>query len=1017
LLLSSTPTPELVPAFLREILPGLAASVVVLDISACKLSAFPAEILLLSNLEELDVSRNPLRSLPPALGQLHSLRVLAANSIGCSSLPAELGQLPCLHTLSLRDNRFYSLPRWLCLLANLETLLVEGNPFQGFWADFIKWRILQWSPLATDTSPVASHESRDSFFSAASSHPYAQSPSPEISRQPSSRASPVSLRRPDHQRSSSSASSFDQHGTLNANRYGQRPSLPSTFSSPWPNPSPSPAAVSPGRARANTTFQSDYAFPTPSPPVQPQPPARASIAPSDGPALPSSVGRAPIRRMKSAGALFQAAVDGFRPTGEPVPSLPGAGAVDLPSRAGPPGRFVSLGKEKGRAASAGYRKASDGAIEVLQDESTDGSPPASRRASGEKDKGKFRTMFKKMSMGRMRSGSGTGSALRPPGPNHMHSAPSVPSLPPGSRPTSRRPSTSQGYTSSSQGNGDSDYADSRGPSPSSFQLLSGSHVGPSSDMLEAAGRTAPRAKRRSYLNFDGATPSLNAISIPSTSPFMSNAFLSVDRSFFPSSSDPPSIVEEDAHSILESYHVPSPAASPVIAQDPDPPTLAAPDNDKELLRRRMYAEGLGQIMAYLQDLHDLSLTPVHPPVVTATDGASDRSPISPSRASSVDAASSGALASIPSTSTLASGASRTTPRLAPGSMPGGSDDVDARVISMVDSDRSEGSAGVGERKYKSDGRKRTRVLMEIISYVLLVSAWLVISLFTCSIRHLLSPHRTEETYVKGLRDLVHLYVRPSEAPVPGTRETVIPAAERKIVFNGLVGLLQFHQDSFLPSLRKAAQPVLDDWERAQVDDALSLAAALRVAEVFRCYNPFMRMYSTYIKWVPDATSTSARERPVDTSLYPSSSSGFDNALLRLRSWTEHAAGTPRSGFTSPGASSPHIVTMGLSLGAMASPNSPDTPTGGASLSTAQRRRVKHFLRVRVAATVCHPHLSVADTACRPAAVIAQDAQAHPRHTQINLESYLLLPVQRIPRYKMLVSVPAQISPDPCIGLT
>jgi hypothetical protein len=33
----------------------------------------------------------------------------------------------------------------------------------------------------------------------------------------------------------------------------------------------------------------------------------------------------------------------------------------------------------------------------------------------------------------------------------------------------------------------------------------------------------------------------------------------------------------------------------------------------------------------------------------------------------------------------------------------------------------------------------------------------------------------------------------------------------------------------------------------------------------------------------------------------------------------------------------------------------------------------------------------------------QACRKNPKHTQINLESYLLLPVQRIPRYRMLVS--------------
>jgi len=33
----------------------------------------------------------------------------------------------------------------------------------------------------------------------------------------------------------------------------------------------------------------------------------------------------------------------------------------------------------------------------------------------------------------------------------------------------------------------------------------------------------------------------------------------------------------------------------------------------------------------------------------------------------------------------------------------------------------------------------------------------------------------------------------------------------------------------------------------------------------------------------------------------------------------------------------------------------------------------------------------------------QRCREHPMHSQINLESYLLLPIQRVPRYKLLVS--------------
>jgi RhoGEF domain len=58
-------------------------------------------------------------------------------------------------------------------------------------------------------------------------------------------------------------------------------------------------------------------------------------------------------------------------------------------------------------------------------------------------------------------------------------------------------------------------------------------------------------------------------------------------------------------------------------------------------------------------------------------------------------------------------------------------------------------------------------------------------------------------------------------------------------------------------------------------------------------------------------------------------------------------------------------------------------------------------------------------------LLAQRCRSHPKHSQLNLESYLLLPVQRIPRYKLLLEslvacTPADdgsstLSPHPVLG--
>jgi len=54
---------------------------------------------------------------------------------------------------------------------------------------------------------------------------------------------------------------------------------------------------------------------------------------------------------------------------------------------------------------------------------------------------------------------------------------------------------------------------------------------------------------------------------------------------------------------------------------------------------------------------------------------------------------------------------------------------------------------------------------------------------------------------------------------------------------------------------------------------------------------------------------------------------------------------------------------------------PSSPSHTAHLTSGQRKRIKHFLK-----------------RCR----------LNPRHSQLNMEGYLLLPVQRIPRYRLLL---------------
>jgi len=94
----------------------------------------------------------------------------------------------------------------------------------------------------------------------------------------------------------------------------------------------------------------------------------------------------------------------------------------------------------------------------------------------------------------------------------------------------------------------------------------------------------------------------------------------------------------------------------------------------------------------------------------------------------------------------------------------------------------------------------------------------------------------------------------------------------------------------------------------------------------------------------------------------------------VKSWTSRAPGAASPGASlSPNSSTAQLVNISHSVTGAA----PTIDAGLPALSTSQKKRIKAYLK-----------------RCR----------LNPRHTQLNLEGYLLLPVQRIPRYKLLVRV-------------
>ncbi|ELU37876.1 RhoGEF domain-containing protein [Rhizoctonia solani AG-1 IA] len=197
----------------------------------------------------------------------------------------------------------------------------------------------------------------------------------------------------------------------------------------------------------------------------------------------------------------------------------------------------------------------------------------------------------------------------------------------------------------------------------------------------------------------------------------------------------------------------------------------------------------------------------------------------------------------------------------------------------------------------------------------------------------------------GLQELVDIYVKPASEPAPGLnvgKETTIPSAERKIVFTGLDALLQFHKQSFLPSLINAAEIL----STTGPGEDVSTRTAHAIANVFVSHAAFMKI-------------------------------NFDNAIQRLQFWSAPPSAPNTPGTATPASNTPSTVGAGLSMVAVGIAGvSPEQAPHPATLNAGQRKRIKQFLK-----------------RCR----------LHPRHSQLNLEGYLLLPIQRIPRYKMLVS--------------
>ncbi|CAE6378325.1 unnamed protein product [Rhizoctonia solani] len=959
LLIGSSPTPALLPAFLAQVLPQISSSLLCLDISNNELGTLPPALTSCINLEELNVSSNPLRTLPSSLGALVSLRVLIADGCELQSLPSQLVNLGALHSLSVRSNRLVMLPVWMCAMPGLEVLKIEGNIFAGPWKSLVE-------PLLPRDMSYTPPPSTNGVYGAAR----AANSLPLLSTTANGSgilASPMLLNRP-----ATAQRSYSQQPQPSS-ALDPRWSGPAFSTSPLPSPYPtsSSAPHSPPRSALSPP---PHVMMSPPPatglahlqlPIHSPPSTAAKLNMHLGALAPAPrkkkkrTGRGSIsgseimttdaeseveattswasgpRRMKSADELRRMGnpEDEGPPPSAPIlsaaPSLPepqqgqvkrymSLGVRSSPNRpdarqmwAGGSARnsTVGSGSRNSTGGPRGSRYSATGlqGQKVEEDQASpdvssefgalggseeDGRPSIARAASDERVGQRYSGVEDAYAHAKTSGASpeeqrrkGRWGFLKKVSMGRLRSHSNAERL-------GRLPAAQTGNMPAMPTRPQPQpIAAPSVPAPPQVNVTSAGS--PASSVLTAR----VMASKRSQEGLNGF-PSPGLLQ-PVPSPSLPRA---KRRSFLPFDTPPLLNIPIPAEPFMSNVVA---LGEPEIEDEALAIEEAQRRADEEAARQHLALRG---VMNYLRDMADLEggigagLVPSprnarRPPLTQYMDGRTK---------------SDGSYASSTSTPPML----RSAPSTA--SLRGGQDSVNT-----TDSSGSYGQFAE-DRKYKDDKGRRVAIVREIVE--------------------------TEKSYVKGLQELVDIYVKPASEPAPGLnvgKETTIPAAERKIVFTGLDALLQFHKQSFLPSLVNAAEML----SSAGPGEDVSTRVAHAIANVFVSHAAFMKMYFTYIN-------------------------NFDNAIQRLQFWSAPPSAPNTPGTSTPATNTPSTVGVGLSMvTAGIAGVAPDQPPHTATLNAGQRKRIKQFLK-----------------RCR----------LHPRHSQLNLEGYLLLPIQRIPRYKMLL---------------
>ncbi|WAQ83300.1 hypothetical protein PtA15_3A669 [Puccinia triticina] len=226
---------------------------------------------------------------------------------------------------------------------------------------------------------------------------------------------------------------------------------------------------------------------------------------------------------------------------------------------------------------------------------------------------------------------------------------------------------------------------------------------------------------------------------------------------------------------------------------------------------------------------------------------------------------------------------------------------------------------------------------------------------------------TEKSYIKGLKELESIYITSAILMVSSSigkeKEPMVPPAERKVVFNNVEAIIGFHVDVLLPDFQEVMDRLLQ--KQAAIASGNPKESTGGSEEKRR-----LEIESQLTNFAAEELARVFIRHAAFLKLYSTYITQFDTALERLREWSVTAP--------APSTNAPAWAPSSMA------PSSNTAANHHSTLSSGQKKRLKTYMK-----------------RCR----------AHSSHTQMNLESYLLMPVQRLPRYKLLLENLVSCTPD------